>query len=160
MDYCNFHDCPITMDDMTSQSSDRRRKSIRLPFFDYSQSGAYYITICTYTKECIFGNIINTEMRLNKKGLIVNNEWLKTGELRTNVILDEYIVMPNHFHGIIIIADNDEIIDDDRRGTACRARSQDIALPRSVNNDLGTARRAPTAQFGKPVADSLAIIIG
>src|ERR1700758_186582 len=81
-------------------------RSIRLKEYDYSQSGAYFITVCTYNRECLFGDVVNGEMRLNKWGTIVENELLKTPELRPNVLLDEYVVMPNHLHGIIVIVDN------------------------------------------------------
>ncbi len=90
------------------------RRSIRLKEYDYSRAGTYFVTICTYNKECIFGNVINGEMRLNEYGMIVENEWVKTAEIRSNVIIDKYIVMPNHVHGIIIILD-------DGRDTVLRA---------------------------------------
>ena len=81
------------------------RRSIRLKGYDYSQPGAYYVTIVVQNRECIFGDIINGKMALNENGKIVKTEWLKTAEIRKNVKLDEFIVMPNHVHGIIIITD-------------------------------------------------------
>ncbi|HHT9117561.1 MAG TPA: transposase, partial [Candidatus Hypogeohydataceae bacterium YC38] len=82
--------------------------------YDYSQVGAYFLTICTHNKACVFGDIVNGEMQLNDYGAIVKNEWLKTDKLRRNVAIDEYIIMPNHIHGIIIIMG-------DGRGTLQRA---------------------------------------
>jgi REP element-mobilizing transposase RayT len=82
------------------------RRSIRLKEYDYSQSGAYFITICVYNRECLFGEIVNGEVRLNEWGTIVEKELLKTPALRSNVLLDEYVVMPNHLHGIIVIMDH------------------------------------------------------
>ncbi|MBN2039158.1 MAG: hypothetical protein JW864_03895 [Spirochaetes bacterium] len=79
------------------------RRSIRLKEYDYSSAGAYFVTICTQNRECVFGEIINDNMILNKYGEIVADEWLKTPEIRKNVGLDSWIVMPNHFHCIIII---------------------------------------------------------
>ena len=86
------------------------RRSIRLKEYDYSQVGAYFVTICTWQKECLFGDVIDGEMRLNELGEIVDKEWVQTPIVRSNVELDVYIVMPNHFHGIIIVNDtgNDE----------------------------------------------------
>lgn len=81
------------------------RRSIRLKGYDYSQPGAYYVTIVVQNRECIFGDISNGKMALNENGKIVKTEWLKTAEIRKNVKLDEFIVMPNHVHGIIIITD-------------------------------------------------------
>ena len=97
---------------MTYDPEKHHRKSIRLKEYDYSKPNAYFITICTYNKECIFGAIINGEMRLNEYGKIVDNEWLKTPTIRSYVLLDKYIIMPNHFHGIIIIVDNVNICRD------------------------------------------------
>jgi REP element-mobilizing transposase RayT len=79
------------------------RRSVRLRNFDYSQQGLYFITICVQNHICIFGNIENGEMRLNEIGEIVHNEWLKTAELRPNIQLHEYVIMPNHFHAILEI---------------------------------------------------------
>jgi hypothetical protein len=82
-----------------------RRRSIRLPGYDYAQAGAYFVALCTHGKECIFGEIVDDMVRLNKYGEIVREEWLRTAEVRSNVTLDEFVIMPNHVHGIIVIAD-------------------------------------------------------
>lgn len=79
------------------------RRSIRLKGYDYSQEGAYFITICTHDRECLFGEIVNGEMRLNPFGEIVRDEWLKTPTIRPNIELAEWVIMPNHIHGIVII---------------------------------------------------------
>ena len=81
------------------------RRSIRLTEYDYSQPGAYFITICTYKKQPWFGEIHHSQMHLNQLGKLVAQEWLRTPEIRPEVILDEWIIMPNHLHGIIIITD-------------------------------------------------------
>lgn len=81
------------------------RRSIRLRNYDYSQPGAYFVTICTYQKQCWCGEIKNGQMCLNQLGKIVADEWLKTPKIRPNFQLDEWIIMPNHLHGIIIIND-------------------------------------------------------
>ncbi|MBW2185548.1 MAG: transposase [Deltaproteobacteria bacterium] len=82
------------------------RRSNRLAGYDYSQGGVYFITICTDNKECLFGEIVNGHMMMNNLGKIVADEWIKTGTKRDNINLDDWVVMPNHFHGIVII-DND-----------------------------------------------------
>jgi putative transposase len=81
------------------------RKSIRLKEYDYSSPGEYFITICTYDRKCIFGEIINEDMRLSKEGKIVKRYWMEIPDHYENIELDEFIVMPNHVHGIIIITD-------------------------------------------------------
>lgn len=82
------------------------RRSIRLKGYDYAQTGAYFVTICTKNRECLFGEIADGDVVLNEWGEIVKNEWLRTLKIRPNVIVDEYIVMPNHLHGILIIVDD------------------------------------------------------
>ena len=77
------------------------RKSIRLKGYDYSQNGLYFITICTYNRECLFGEIIDKEMILNDAGKIANECWLNIPEHFPNAVLHEHVVMPNHVHGII-----------------------------------------------------------
>lgn len=82
---------------LKSESALYPRQSTRLKEYDYAQAGTYFVTICTNERHCLFGKIINGAMDLNKYGRIVQNEWLKTASIRQNVLLDEFIVMPNHF---------------------------------------------------------------
>jgi len=79
------------------------RRSIRLQGYDYSLAGAYFITICTKNRECLFGEIITNEMSLNNFGMIARDEWIKSTAIRFEIELDEFVVMPNHFHGIVVI---------------------------------------------------------
>ena len=89
------------------KTSKHHRKSIRLKGYDYSQAGAYFVTICTGDQGCALGEIINGEMHLNDIGKIIKSEWMKTGKIRKNVILDSFVIMPNHLHGIVIIVEID-----------------------------------------------------
>ena len=91
---------------MTSTTDRASRHSIRLKEYDYSQAGAYFITTCVCRRECLFGEIVNGKMELNGSGRIVVEEWTKTESIRKNVILDAFVVMPNHFHGILFFSDN------------------------------------------------------
>lgn len=81
------------------------RRSIRLKGYDYTQPGAYFVTICTHDRACLFGEVVEGVMRLNAWGEIVREEWFRTAQLRPYVVLheDEFVVMPNHVHGIIWI---------------------------------------------------------
>jgi len=72
-----------------------QRRSVRLRGYNYSHAGTYFVTICTKDRECIFGGIVDEEMRINDKGAIVHAEWLRTTEIRINVLTDEFIIMPN-----------------------------------------------------------------
>ena len=80
-----------------------RVESARLPGWDYAQAGWYFVTICTKNRERILGDVVDSQIRLSNIGEIVADEWVKTRELRPNVRLDEWVVMPNHIHGIIVI---------------------------------------------------------
>ena len=82
------------------------RRSIRLPGYDYRQSGAYFVTICAYQRQCLFGDIVNGQMILNQSGMVVADEWQKSALIRREIKLDAWVVMPNHFHGIVIINNN------------------------------------------------------
>lgn len=117
------------------------RKSIRLKEYDYANANWYYITICTQGKEHLFGKVINNKVVLNGFGKIVQDEWLRTKEIRKNVDLDYYVIMPNHIHGIIIIEYNEkELI---------------------INGGRDTMHRVPTERtFGSPIPNSLSTIIG
>ncbi len=86
-----------------------RTSSARLPHWDYSQNAAYFVTICTHDRICYFGKVEQGYVRLSSIGRIVRSEWLKTPEIRPdmNIKLDAFVVMPNHFHGIIIIGENE-----------------------------------------------------
>lgn len=88
---------------MIYKKTDHSRQSIRIPGFDYSQAGQYFITICTKDRQNFLGNIRNGKMYLSKIGNIVNKCWLQITKHYPNTELDEYIIMPNHLHGIIEI---------------------------------------------------------
>ncbi|WP_036480014.1 transposase [Myxosarcina sp. GI1] len=79
------------------------RRSIRLKGYDYSQPGAYFVTICTYERQCLFGKIVNGQMRLNGFGEIVAEQWQKSAVIRQEIKLDAWVVMPKHVHGIVVI---------------------------------------------------------
>ena len=83
-----------------------RIKSIRFKDWDYSSNGAYYITICTKNRECLFGKIVHGKIILNDIGEIIKQCWYDLSNHYGNCTLDEFVIMPDHFHGIVII-DND-----------------------------------------------------
>ena len=77
------------------------RRSIRFKGYDYTQAGLYFITICCQNRACLFGEIENGKMMLNDAGAIANDCWLNIPNHFPNAILHEYVIMPNHVHGII-----------------------------------------------------------
>jgi REP element-mobilizing transposase RayT len=88
-----------------SDSQKHNRRSIRLSEYNCSQVGTYFITICTHNRECLFGDAVDGTIVLNEFGKIVCNEWNHTAQIRKNVRIEEYIVMPNTMHGIFVIVD-------------------------------------------------------
>lgn len=88
---------------MTLFKDQYRIESARFKDWDYRRTGTYFITICTKNKQKIFGRIVNDKMILNDIGKIVNQEWLRRIKFRNYAELDEYIIMPNHVHGIILL---------------------------------------------------------
>ena len=75
-----------------------QRRSIRLKDYDYSSSGAYFVTVVSYKRANIFGSISNSEIRLNTIGKIVENTWLEIPIHFPYVRLDSFVIMPNHLH--------------------------------------------------------------
>jgi REP element-mobilizing transposase RayT len=80
-----------------------RRNSLRLPGYDYTRDGLYFVTINVQGHECLFGEVKNNQIFLNSAGKMVNKWWLKLVEKFTHISLDAYIIMPDHFHGIVCI---------------------------------------------------------
>jgi len=79
------------------------RRSIRLRGYDYTQAGAYFFTICTQDRACLFGDVIDGAMRLNDAGLMVQTVGDEIPEYYPGVDIDAFIIMPNHIHGIIVL---------------------------------------------------------
>ncbi len=96
----------------------KNRKLNRLKDYDYSQEGYYFVSICTKEKEAYFGRMENEKMILNEYGEIVKRQWLWLENQYGYVCLDEFIVMPNHFHGILVIDNNFD--------NKCRDRSRPV----------------------------------
>ena len=81
----------------------RKRRSIRLPGYDYAQAGAYFVTLVTHGRACLFGEIVDGVMRLNRRGLAAQDELHRLEQRFPNLHLDACVIMPNHIHAILII---------------------------------------------------------
>lgn len=103
---------------MTLFHNKYRVKSTRLKDWDYASAGWYFVTICTHNKRCFFGDVVDNAMYLSELGEVVANEWSKTPSIRQNVELDQWVVMPNHIHGIIIINSPDNTVETPRWGVS------------------------------------------
>ena len=122
-----------------STPAEYRRNTTRLKGYDYALPGAYFVTLCTQNRECLYGVVEEDEMLLNDFGKIVDEEWRRTPFIRPDVTLDTFIIMPNHLHGIIMIHE---------RSTAAANGPQAVEATRRV---------APTHVYGlhakRPLAD-------
>ena len=122
------------------------RDSIRLKGHDYSSEGFYFITICTEGRRCLFGTIINGKMVLNDYGKIVDNEWKNTIKIRSDdVVLHEYIIMPNHIHAIIQI----------RRGVSHTPNEISHTPLQSPSKTLGAIVRGFKGAVSKQIGKSI-----
>jgi putative transposase len=83
------------------------RRSIRLKGYDYTQLGAYFVTICSLNRVYLFGRIRGDEMDLNENGKIVRKTWHELPKHYASIELDAFVVMPNHLHAIISIEEYD-----------------------------------------------------
>ena len=100
------------------------RRSIRLKNYDYSQAGAYFVTICTQGRECLLGEIVNASTSLSQYGTIVQQVWEQIPHHFSSVNLDAAVIMPNHFHGIIVIARNDSPVHQNFRNALPKQESK------------------------------------
>lgn len=86
------------------------RRSVRLKEYDYSQAGAYFVTMRADNQKCLFGRIEDGTVCLNEIGAIVHSEWLRSESIRSEIELDAFVVMPNHLHAIALIQKNETIL--------------------------------------------------
>jgi putative transposase len=138
------------------------RRSIRLQHYDYTLPGAYYVTVCAVQKQLLFGEIKTAEMHLNRAGQIVLEEWLRTPELRPNVELDAFVIMPNHIHVIFLIMD---LVRTRRAISSQPAVSSHSPPSISTSNPISSTRASPDfdvplRKFGSGIANSVHSIMG
>ena len=113
------------------------RRSIRLTGYDYAQNGCYFLTICTRNRECLFGEIQNAEMFLSNIGEKVNDCWQEIPNHFPQIVLHDYVIMPNHIHGIIEI-NNIDVIESNIGGIVGANNYSPLRTPQSRPN--GTSR--------------------
>jgi putative transposase len=122
-----------------------RIDSARAGWWDYSASGKYFITICTDGHEHLFGKIRNGEMNLSEIGMIVNQEWYRSFEIRSELFSDSFVIMPNHIHAILRIENNesmDGIVETHGRASLHNGRAS-LRGPASLKQSCGVAFRPP-----------------
>ncbi|MDI7277092.1 MAG: transposase [Anaerolineae bacterium] len=140
-------------------TADHHRRSIRLRGWDYTEAGAYFVTLVTHERATLFGDVVDGQVVLTEYGRIAAEEWVRTAEVRANVEMDEFVVMPNHVHGIVWIA---------RRADGARQRLEDGARRRLEDGarqrlEDGARRRLAPTRGGREItvaAGSLGAIVG
>ena len=115
------------------------RRSIRLKGYDYSQAGEYFVTLCVKDRERLLGEVVGGKVKLTEIGEIVREEWLRTPIVHPDVTLDEFVIMPDHLHGIVVISE-------ERNGVLRRGELQ--FAPTRVLNDHVTPFRSPSKTLG------------
>ncbi|PJG85824.1 transposase [Conservatibacter flavescens] len=123
-----------------------KRRSIRLKDYNYASEGCYFITICCAERRPLFGMVRDNQTILNEYGLLAQQEWVNTANKRINVELGEFIFMPNHMHGIVIITD------DTSRGV-CNTPLQ------SPSNTLGAIIRGYKASVTSQLQENLGLVV-
>ena len=117
-----------------------RRRSLRLKGYDYTRMGAYFVTIVTQGRLCLFGEIVGKEMRLNEAGEMVCRFWEALPQRFPTIEMDMFVVMPNHLHGIVVIKNRATTTVDNTKSTNVGAG---LVPARNTNS---TEHRAPTNQ--------------
>jgi REP element-mobilizing transposase RayT len=127
-----------------------RVESTRLPSWNYADPGWYFVTICTQSGYPFFGEIVGHRMHLSPIGEIVAKEWQRTPGIRRNVALDEWCIMPNHLHGILIITTSPErTVETPRRGVSTKAvvPSPSTLQPGSLGAIIGQLKSVCTKRI-------------
>jgi len=133
----------------------QQRRTIRIRDYDYTQGGAYFITICTRDRECLLGKVVNGMVQLNETGRLVESVWLQTATVRPDIELDAYVVMPNHFHAVFFIHESPGVPGATRRvaptkkpfpsaGKSCRPAGP---KPKSVGAIIGQFKSLVTKRI-------------
>jgi REP element-mobilizing transposase RayT len=149
---------------MTYDQESHHRRSIRLQGFDYTQPGAYFITTVTRDRACLFGQVIDGEMRLNDAGEIARQCWLDIPNHFSNAQLDEFVIMPNHVHGVIVLVESSDMTYNVGARHAVPLPNDAVPLPNDampLPNDAVPLPRdlSKGEKFGNPISGSIPTIV-
>ncbi len=124
------------------------RRSIRLPGYDYGGLGAYYVTICTHRRACLFGTVESDAMRLSAAGRLASQHWEALPQRFPGLTLDAYVVMPNHLHGILVFSASAGATEQACRAGPQRAATRDAP---TVGDVVGAYKSIVTVEYGRMV---------
>jgi putative transposase len=130
---------PRLESDVTLFQDKYRIESARLSGWDYSSPGAYFVTLCTKGMLNWFGDVVDGTIQLSPIGDIVADEWRRTEQIRSDVSLDQWIVMPNHLHGIVVIREASRV-ETNRRPKTSVETHRDASLQEPKRNEFGPQR--------------------
>lgn len=136
--------------------SEHHRRSLRLQGYDYSQPGAYFVTIVTRERACLFGEVVEGEMRLSEAGQVAERCWLDIPNHFPHATLDAFIVMPNHVHGIIVLSDARKM----ERFSATSDRPVSTPVDLLTAKQVGANDHSPLPSFRSPSRTIGSIIRG
>ncbi len=122
-----------------------RRRSIRLKAFDYTSAGSYFVTVCVHGRAVLLGQATGNEMCLSDAGLMVKAVWQELSDVYPGVALDEFVVMPNHVHGIIKLVGHDPNVEQIASNTGDRGRPRGAAPTGESGSSSPTVGAGPRA---------------
>lgn len=124
--------------------------------WDYRNNGYYFITICTQNRKHFFGKIVDGKMELNKIGEIVHTQWYASEKIRQNIFLDEFVIMPNHIHGIVVIDNNG---DNNGRDVLQNVSTRNVPTTQNIYTNTTTNPRNKFMSEISPSSNSLPMMI-
>lgn len=133
-----------------------RIPSNRQKNWDYRNNGYYFITICTQNRKHFFGKIVDGKMELNKIGEIVHTQWYASEKIRQNIFLDEFVIMPNHIHGIVVIDNNG---DNNGRDVLQKVSTRNVPTTQNIYTNTTTNPRNKFMSEISPSSNSLPMMI-
>jgi REP element-mobilizing transposase RayT len=130
---------------MSAQPPLPRRRSIRLRSYDYRTAGAYFVTICVCNRRFMFAAVDDAQMILNRTGRVVQRLWFDSERIRPGIMLDEFIVMPNHIHGIVLL----RILESERAHGCAPLRKKLARAPRSLGSFVAGFKATSTREINR-----------
>ncbi len=131
---------------------DKKRQSLRLANHSYADGGAYFVTLCAHKGQILFGEILQHSLKHNAWGESITREWVSSAIIRPGILLDAYVVMPNHFHGIVILPAHSQNI------VGARSSAPLTRADKSLGSFIGAFKGASTRSIRKITGNPFEIV--